>query len=269
MSNVSIIIKEQLKNARFIFSMARYEEKATYQNHYLGLLWQILNPLMQIGIYYLIFGLGIRGGRSINGVPYILWMLIGLIPWLYINSSLLGASKSIYRQVDLASKMKFPVSILPTINLVSNLTIFLPMGAVVLFFLIQSHFYPTIYWLQLIYYFFCMVVFLYSVSLLNATITTLVRDYQLILQSAVRILFYVSGTIWDFETKGIPEIIIKVLRLNPFYYIINGFRDSLIFQRGFWENGTITLIFWLTTFVFLILGSQIHLKFRAKFMDIN
>ena len=118
MSEVWLIIKEQVVNMRTIFRLSRYEEKATYQSHYLGLLWQVLNPVIQVGIYYLVFGLGVNGGRKIDGVPFIAWMLIGITAWFFINSSLLGASNSIYRQVNVVSKMKFPVSILPTTNMI-------------------------------------------------------------------------------------------------------------------------------------------------------
>src|SRR5699024_4871515 len=115
------IIKEQIDNFGIISRVSKYEEKATYQSHYLGLMWQFLNPLIQIGIYYLIFGLGLNGGRNVDGVPFIVWMLIGIIAWFFINTSLLGGSNSIYNKVAMVSKMKFPVSILPSINIMSNL----------------------------------------------------------------------------------------------------------------------------------------------------
>src|SRR5699024_4654126 len=129
--------------------------KATYQSHYLGLLWQILNPAIQIGIYYLVFGVGVNGSRLVDGVPFFGWMLIGMTAWFFINSSMLGGSNSIYRQVNVVSKMKFPLSILPTTNMVSNLSTFWPMTAITIVVLAIFGKYPTIYWTQLIYYFFC------------------------------------------------------------------------------------------------------------------
>lgn len=267
MREVKIVLKEQLKNFRFIFRMSKYEESATYQSHYLGLLWQILNPLIQVGIYYLIFGLGLRGGRNVDGVPYIVWMLLGLIPWIYITQSFTGASRSIYRQVNLASKMKFPVSVLPTITIVSNLTNFFPMIVVVIVTLFAHGFMPTIYWLQFFYYLFCMIFFLFSFSIFNATIATVIRDYQIVLQSSMRLLFYISGTIWNFETANLPRWIVQILKLNPFFYITSGFRDSLMSREWFWDKMNYTLIFWFFTFIILIVGSHIHLKFRSKFVD--
>ncbi|MFB8538690.1 ABC transporter permease [Enterococcus thailandicus] len=267
MQEVRIILKEQLNNLSIIFRMSKYEEKATYQSHYLGLLWQIFNPMIQIGIYYLVFGLGLNGGRNIDGVPYLVWMLCGISAWFFINSSVMGASNSIYKNVGLVAKMKFPVSILPSISIVSNLKNYFWMLVVLFLAMINFHIMPSLYWLQFIYYFFSLLLFLFAFGLLNATLTTLVRDYHIMLQSLFRVLFYVSGPIWNIENKNLPEWLINILKLNPFYYIIEGFRDTFLSRQWFWEKTNYGLIFWLMVLLLLIIGSHLHLKFRAKFVD--
>lgn len=270
MNDVKTVITEQFKNFGIISRISKYEEKATYQSHYLGLVWQFLNPAIQIGIYYLVFGLGVRNGQKVHGVPFIIWMLVGIIAWFFINSSILGGSNSIYKQVGMVSKMKFPVSILPTVNMTSNFVSYKWMMALLLAAMFGFGIYPNIYWLQYFYYFFCMIAFLFAFGILNSTITVLVRDYHIMLQSILRLLFYLSGPIWDFKDmfKGTSHAwFIKLLELNPIYYIINGFRDSLLYHVWFWEKGTQTIFFWLVVGVLLIVGSHIHMKFRARFVD--
>lgn len=267
MKEVWIIIREQFSNLGIIFRMSKYEEKATYQSHYLGLIWQILNPMIQIGIYYMIFGLGVNGGREIKGVPFIVWMLIGTSVWLFINSSVMGASNSIYRNVGLVAKMKFPVSALPSISIVSNFTNFFWMIGITVIFLLGFGFYPTLYWLQIFYYFGMMLIFLFSFGILNATLTTLVRDYHIMLQSVFRVVFFISGPIWDIENRNLPVGLVKILKLNPFYYLIEGFRDSFLSREWFWEKGNYTMIFLLMAMIMVIIGSHLHLKFRTKFVD--
>ncbi|EGP4798098.1 ABC transporter permease [Enterococcus faecium] len=268
MSEVWLIIKEQVVNMRTIFRLSRYEEKATYQSHYLGLLWQVLNPVIQVGIYYLVFGLGVNGGRTINGVPFLAWMLTGITAWFFISSSILGGSNSIYKQVNVVSKMKFPVSILPLNTIVSNLSSYFPMLGFLIVGLFAMKVQPTFYWIQYFYYFFAMVVFLLAVGLLNATMTVLIRDYHIMLQSILRLLFYVSGPIWDINNRNLPEVLVKILKLNPLYYLIEGFRDTFLSRQWFWEKGTYGLIFWGVTLIFLIMGSHLHLKFRSEFVDL-
>lgn len=267
MKNVYLILKEQWDNFGIIQRVSKYEEKATYQSHYLGLMWQFLNPLIQIGIYYLIFGIGVRGGNKIDGVPFIIWMLIGIIAWFFINQSILGSSNSIYQKVAMVSKMKFPVSILPSINLTSNLVSYGWMMLILFIAMFVFGVYPTIYWIQYIYYFVCMIACLFSFGILNATITVLVRDYHIALQSAIRLLFYLSGAIWDIQNQNFPVFLIRLLELNPFYYIISGFRETFLSQAWFWERPTLTLIFWCMTLFILVVGSHLHMKFRARFVD--
>ena len=102
------IIKEQFLNLGLIFQLAIYDIKGKYSQHYLGILWQFINPLIQISIYWLIFGLGFRKGHPVDDVPYYLWLVVGLIPWFFITPSILQGSNSIYSRVNLVSKMKFP-----------------------------------------------------------------------------------------------------------------------------------------------------------------
>lgn len=268
MSEVVLIIKEQFQNIRTIFRLAKYEERATYQSHYLGLLWQVLNPVIQVGIYYLVFGLGVNGGKTIEGVPFICWMLIGIIAWFFINTSLLGGSNSIFKQVNVVAKMKFPMSILPSNNIVSNLSAYFPMMGFLLLVLVAFGIYPTIYWIQYIYYFFAMLVFLFAMGILDSTITVLIRDYHIMLQSILRLLFYVSGPIWDINNRNLPVALVRLLKLNPIYYLLEGFRDTFLSRGWFWEKSTYGLIFWGMTLIILILGCHLHLKFRSKFVDL-
>ena len=95
----------------------------------------------------------------------------------------------------------------------------------------------------------------------------MIRDYHIFLQSVLRLLFYVSGPIWDINNRNMPEWLIKLLRLNPFYYLIEGFRDAFLSRGWVWEKTTYTLIFWGVTLTLLILGSHLHMKFRARFVD--
>ncbi len=267
MNELKLIINEQINNFGITRRMSEYENKATFQGHYLGMAWQILNPLIQIGTFYLIFGVGVNAGRDVDGVPFFAWMLIGMSCWLFMNSSITGCSKSIYTQIGMVSKMKFPISILPAINITSNLPTFFVMIGVSIIVLFLFGIYPTIYWLQAFYYFFCMIVFLYFLGLLNATLSTLVRDYHMILQSILRILFFLSGPVWNIEERNFPEFFIHILELNPIHFIINGFRDALLSRQFVFEQWNLNFFFWTLVMFIAIIGCHLHLKFRAKFVD--
>ncbi|MGG4167067.1 ABC transporter permease [Rossellomorea vietnamensis] len=265
MKSVLLILKEQITNQHLMFRLATYEIKGKYLMHYLGVLWQILNPAIQIAVYWLVFGLGIRGGAEVNGFPFFTFLLTGIIPWFFINHSLNQGSNSVYKQVKLVSKMKFPLSILPSVVIISNFLNFIMMIVIMLWILNINGIQPSIYLIQLPYYIFCTVVFLYSITLLFSTFSTIIRDFQSLLQSLMRMLFYLTPILWDI--KMLPEIFEKILRLNPIYYLISGYRDTFLYHNWFFEDINYMFYFWVLTFILFFMGSKLHMKFRAKFID--
>ncbi len=259
------IIKEQFLNLRLIFQLAIYDIKGKYSQHYLGILWQFINPLIQISIYWLIFGLGFRKGHPVGDVPYYLWLVVGLVPWFFITPSILQGSNSIYSRVNLVSKMKFPVSVLPTVSIVGNTFNFVVMLIIMGIFLVINDVNPGIYILQLPYYLLCLYAFLFSVTLLFSTISTLVRDFQLALQSFMRMLFYVTPILW--VPGDLPEMIEQILKLNPVYYVTIGFRNTFLMETWFFEDLHFTFYFWMITLLILFVGAIVHTKFKNKFVD--
>ncbi|EUJ42274.1 ABC transporter permease, partial [Listeria riparia] len=91
------ILKEQATHWHKIMRIARYDQRAAYQSHYLGMVWEVLSPTLQVLIYYFVFGIRMNGSQMIEGnVPYIVWMLIGIIPWFFISGIIVSGANSIY-----------------------------------------------------------------------------------------------------------------------------------------------------------------------------
>lgn len=266
MKDVISVLKENITHLGMIARIARYEDKANYQSHYLGLLWQYLNPAIQVGIYFIIFGLGLQR-HGVNGVPYILWMLIGVVPWFFMSKTLTGASKSIFSKLSSVAKMKFPISILPTINLASNFVSYFAMMGIVILTLFGHHVPVTVYWLQYFYYFICMVALMFSLGILNSTVSVLIRDFHVALQSIMRILFYMSGVIMNLNNKNYPPLLRKIFSLNPFNYVIKGFRDTFVYKKWFFDDPIMMIYFWSFVLLVLIIGCHLHMKFRNRFID--
>ncbi|MGM0777971.1 MAG: ABC transporter permease [Bacillota bacterium] len=259
------ILKEQVQHLPLIVRLSSYDIKSKYQMHYLGILWQFINPAFQVMIYWFVFGLGLREGKPMGEVPYFIWLIIGLIPWFFISLTIIQGSNSIYNRVNLVAKMKFPVSVLPTITLVSNSMNFLFMLIILGFVLLINNINPGIYLFQLPYYMFSLFVFLFSVTLLSSTISAIIRDFQLMLQSFVRMLFFLTPILWDIE--NFSDTIQSFLKLNPLIYLISGFRDTFMSEGWFFEDMTYTIYFWSTTLLILFIGSILHENFKNKFVD--
>ncbi|RBP91545.1 teichoic acid transport system permease protein [Cytobacillus firmus] len=274
MRSVLTVIKEQFQSFYLVRRLSVYEMKSANSNNYLGVLWEIINPMIQIAIYWFVFGFGIfhsagRGDVELSGelIPYFPWMLSGIVVWFFINQAILQGSKSVYTRIKMISKMSFPMSVIPTFVIFSKLYQHLMLLAVVLV-IFQFLGYPiNIFYIQLPYFIISTIVFLVALSLITSTISTIVRDFQMLIQSLVRILIYLSPFLWPpYHLQ--PEIIQIIMKLNPIYYLAEGYRASILglswYPVEHWEY---TLYFWGITVSLLIFGSILHVKFRDRFVD--
>ncbi|KON86249.1 Teichoic acid translocation permease TagG [Sporosarcina globispora] len=265
MNHIWQVLKEQLFNFNLIIRLAFYEVKSKYKMHYLGAFWQILNPFILIGIYWFVFGLGIRGGSPVGETPFFLWLITALVPWFFISSTIIQGSSSIYTKVSLVSKMKFPVSVLPSIQIIANSFSFIFMLLFTIGVLLLNDVYSGLYILQLPYYLFSLYFLLFGLTILLSTITIIIRDIQSLVQSFMRVIMYMLPILWNVNT--LPDLLVTILKLNPFFYIIEGFRHTLLGGEWFFNDLPQTLYFWLISILLLFIGSTVHLKFRHKFVD--
>ncbi|GAF18176.1 LOW QUALITY PROTEIN: teichoic acid translocation permease protein TagG [Bacillus sp. JCM 19046] len=265
MKAVLHLLKEQYDNKHLILRLAAFEQRSKFLLHYLGALWQVFSPLMQVVVFFVIFGLGIRQGQDVGGTPFFVWLICGLVPWFFILPTVLQGSDSIYKKIKMVSKMKFPVSVLPSIVIAGNsISFFVMLGILCIVLAIYSIF-SGIYLLQLPYYMLCLYAFLYVFTILSATLATVVRDYFQLLEAAMRMVFFLSPIIW--YQAQMPTSLLPILQLNPFYYIINGFRDSFIGGAWFFEDLTYMLYFWSGILILGFVGAHVFNKFKNSFVD--
>lgn len=265
MKSVIAILRDQVLHLSLIFRLSVYETKSKYQMHYLGILWQFLNPFIRVCVYWFVFGIGLRNGAPVGDTPFLLYLLLGLIPWMFISPTITQGSNSIYSKVNLVSKMKFPVSILPSIVIMSNTFNFVIM-LVILF--VISFFYQLDFGIQLIqlpYYLLCMYALIFSVTIFASTISVLIRDFQLLIQSIMRLFFFLTPIFWVVD--NFSEKYRSLIDLNPFAYIVIGIRDSFLSGNWFYEDWRQMFYFWSLTLLILFVGCIVHNNFKNKFVD--
>lgn len=265
MNFINQVVKEQFNNINLIFRIAKYDMKSKYEPHYLGRFWQFLSPLLQILIYWFVFGIGIRGGSPIDGYAFFPWLIVGLVPWFYISTTINQGSNSIFSKLNLVTKMQFPISVLPSITVISNAFSFFIMLVFVGGILAIYQINPGIYLLQLPYFLFAVLVFLFAATLLFSTLSTIIRDFHLLLQSVMRMFLYLTPILWNVDQ--LPEIFVQVLKLNPLFYLIDGFRNTLLGNGWFFNDIVYSIYFWVITLFILFIGSYLHIKFRKSFID--
>jgi teichoic acid transport system permease protein len=265
------VLKEQINSFYLVRRLSLYEIKSANSNNYLGMLWEVINPGIQIAIYWFVFGFGLKtagqGGRAdIDGTPFFQWLLAGIVVWFFINPAITQASKSIYTRIKMVSKMSFPLSVIPSYVIFSKFYPHLLLTGVTIV-MFQFMGYPvSVYYLQLPYFMFAVIAVVVALSLITSTLATIVRDVQMIVQAIMRVLLYLSPILWNMEE--LPGMLPTIMKLNPFYYIVEGYRASLLGEGWYIaENIEYTIYFWAIILLMFIFGSTIHVKFRRHFVD--
>lgn len=268
------IVREQIHSFYLILRLSAFELKSAHTNNYLGRLWEILNPVIQLAIYWLVFGIGVRGGQQItmeNGihVPFFIWMVTGMIVWFFVNPAISKSSKSIYSRLQLISKMSFPMSAIPSFVIMANFYTHLMLVALVIIVLQFTDFKLSVYYIQLPYFMLATLIFLLALALITSTLSTIIRDVQQIVQSILRMVLYITPLIWHTDQLVLKGVDITfLLKLNPLYYLVEGYRASLLGTTWYMmEYAPYTLYFWSLILVMLLIGSALHLKFRNRFVD--
>ncbi|WP_419882297.1 ABC transporter permease [Peribacillus sp. B-H-3] len=266
MRSALTVLNEQIKNFYLVRRLSAYEMKSSNNDNYLGILWEIINPMIQIAIYWYVFGF-IMPRSDIGDDPYFPWLLAGISVWFLISPSITLGSKAIYSRLNMISKMSFPVSVIPTYVILAKFYQHLMLLAAVIIILAFSGYPPTFYIVQLPYFLFATLAFLVSLSLITSTLTTIIRDVQMVIQSLMRVLLYLTPILW-FKDKWNPAFLGQIMRANPLYYIVEGYRAALLGHSWYLvDHYKYTLYFWVLTIVLFIIGSALHLRFRDRFVD--
>lgn len=263
---VSTVITENWVNRKRLLRLALYDLKNRNGGTALGFMWNFINPALQILIYWFVFVVGLRKGSSIGGVPYIIWLIVGMVPWFFMSGCTVESDMSILGFSGVLKRMSFPMAVVPIKTVVTNLiTHFISMG-IVFAIVIGSKIHIGAQLWQLAYYMFACIFFLVGYALFGSSITVLFRDYHNIFNNIMRMMFFLSPAMWNPDTS--TPIIHYMMLINPFAYIITGYRNAILYSEPLmasFENG---IIFWIISITLFIAGCLLHMKLRHKFIDL-
>src|SRR5699024_6045091 len=265
------VLQEQIAHFYLVRRLSIYDVKSKNQNNYLGIVWEVLTPVISILIYWFVFGtLRSRAPIEMGGieVPFFYWLFIGFVVWTFFYQASIEASKSIYTRLKMLSKMNFPSSVISNIPISSKFYTHIIM-LVLAFIVFQfAGYYVSIYMIQILYFIFASYVLIYAFALITSTLSTLIRDVHLLLNSLLRMLLYLSGVLWPLTMLSDFPTLMVLMKLNPLVYLIEGYRAAFFGTEWYlvtaWEY---SLYFWGLMLVMLLIGSVLHVKFRRNFID--
>ncbi len=259
------VLQELRLNYKRLFRLAFYENKAKLGDTTFGWIWNILNPALQILVYWFVFSVGLKTS-SVNGVPYAIWLTVGLLPWMSISQAMTSAATSITSFSSILRNVAFPLSLCPAKRVleawIEQLYMLVVMLAVLLIGGVQLKWRAF----EVAYYLFAGYAFLFSFGLITSSITAVFKDFQRFLGPIIRLLFYVSNVVWAPSADAGSWA--QLFKFNPLSYLIDGYRSCLIFDTPFYANPTRMIFFWGIVLVMFFIGSKLHVKLRDRFIDL-
>lgn len=258
-------LKSLYHDKNIIMQLAKNDFKVKYLGSYLGIFWAFMNPIIMIMIYWFVFQIGFRS-MPIDDVPFILWLIAGIIPWFFISEAIAIGTNSILDNSYLVKKVVFRVSLLPIIKTISALFIHIIFLIIVIILFAIYGFGFSIYHLQIFYFLFATVILVYGVTLITSSLAIFSKDVGQIVSVILQFGFWLTPIFWSFQI--VPLNLQILFKLNPIYYIVEGYRNTLIYKKWFWEDPILTIYFWIFTLFVLIIGVWLFKKLRPHFSDV-
>ncbi|MBD8500994.1 ABC transporter permease [Paenibacillus sp. CAU 1523] len=262
---VKSLFIEMYGRKNLVFSLAKNDFKTKYSSSYLGITWGFIQPLLIILTYWFVFQVGLKSA-SVMDVPFILWFMVGIVPWFYFSEAWSNATNVFVEYSYLVKKVVFNIEVLPIVRIVSALIVNL--FFVLLLFTVSAAYgyYPNLYYLQIIYYSMCMILLTISISYITSAVVLFFRDLYQIIGIVIQIGFWFTPIVWSYTM--LSDFWLFVFKLNPMFYIVNGFRDSFINQIYFWQHPYQTIYFWFSCILLLTIGLKVFRKLRPHFSDV-
>lgn len=265
MGKLSRFFKSILSQRRLVLSMAKREVKSQYVGSSLGLVWTFIHPLVLIFIFWVVFSVGFKAMPA-NNVPFVVWLTAAMTCWFAFSDMISGSTGIIVSHANLIKKTVFPSQILPVVKVTSSLVAHGIFILILLGLLILQGMPFSVFYFQAVYYLFCMLVLVIGLAWLVSALNVFVRDIGPAVGLALQVGFWGTPIFWDISMM--PERVQMLLKLNPMFYIVQGYRDSFLNFIPFWHHPVLTLYFWGVALSCFIGGALVFNKLQPQFSDV-
>lgn len=251
MNNHSLI-----KHYNVIKYFVHAELRSEAKKYYMSYLWWIIEPLLDMIVYFIIFGVVLKGGTK-DFVPF---LLIGILTYKWFGTSVSYSSKSILTRKYIIKESTLPVKIFPIIEIIKNTFKFFIVFIILCIFLWLYGFGVNIYYPYLICILFCEFMLILCFSFIFALILPFFQDIEIVIQSFLKLLFFLSGVFFKGD-RFLPEHQFWFY-LNPMANIVESFRNVLMYNAP--PKAAIYLIMAICIPIFYIL-LRISDRFDRKY----
>ncbi len=257
-----IIDFKELREYRDLFYFLVWRDiKVLYAQTILGFMWAILNPLVQIAVFTIIFGKVAK--LPTDGIPYALFSTVAIIPWTYMSAAMTQSSQSLVSHQHILGKVYFPRLIFPLTPILSKLVDFGISAAIVGVVLLYYRVAPTWNLLLLPIFIAMMLSVPAGVGMWLSALAIRFRDVKFTMQYVIQMLVYSAPIVYSAST--IPEPYRVLYSLNPIVGVIEGFRACLLGTTMPWQ---FILPGMMTSMLLVVTGAFYFKRMERVFVDV-
>lgn len=271
LKTIYAMLADLWRSRQLIVHLSVNDFKTRYAGSLMGVFWAFVQPIITVLVYWFVFEKGLRAGAQAMGglqVPFVLFLLSGLVPWFFFSDAWPNGTSSLLSYSYLVKKVVFKISILPIVKVVASIYVHMFFVAVTLIIFWAYGYAPDLYSLQVVYYSFAMFVLVLGLSYITASVVGFFRDLTEIINILMQILVWVTPIMWNVETAISDGPLKTVLKLNPMYYIVSGYRNALINKQWFWQTPRQMIYFWMVALLILGLGMLVFKRLKNHFADV-
>ncbi len=250
-----------------LFQFAKNDFKTRFAGSYLGIFWAFIQPVVTVLVYWFVFEKGLKSGAVLD-VPFVLWLIAGIIPWFFFNDALNAGTNALLEYQYLVKKVVFQISVLPLVKVISNFFVHIAFVVFAIILFALYGYFPDVYYLQIIYYSVCTFALVLGLSYATSALVGFFRDLSQIIGIVLQVGIWMTPIMWNMETMDIPEALKLILKANPMYYIVSGYRDAFINKIWFWERMGQTVYFWIISIILLGGGMIIFKRLKPHLADV-
>jgi len=254
------------ENRRLIRSMARRDILARYRGSFGDVFWTVLNPLLLMATYFFVFGVVLRArfGADRSSTGFALYFLAGMLPWLAFSEPAGRAPHVVLEHRNFVKKLIFPLETLPVNQVVAGLvTEVFAAGVFLAALLILRGSVPaTVAWLPVLL--IPQLLFTLGICWFLAGLGVFVRDLGQIMGFLLTLWFFITPICYP--ESGLPANALFILRKNPMFVLVRGYRAILL--EGHAPEFLPMLKLWMVAVVVFLVGHAWFYKLRKSFADV-
>jgi len=215
-----------LQFIKLVDIQARMALKADASEYFFGYIWWVLEPLLFVGIFYLVFNIILVSGRD----DYLIMLMCGNLTFIWFSKSVTHSARSIVANVGLIGNIDVPKTMFPLAQVQEGLYKQAIVFLLLLCVLVMSGYAPSISWFWLAPVIIVNYILIVACAFIASVLVCFIRDISMFIPLGMMFLMFASGVFFDFRDLNNPKMMELMLSFNPMAFLLDAYRQILMHQ---------------------------------------